>query len=140
LELFSIPGKLTVSWQDEVRAVVDTWINYMVTVEEFRNAVLVKGLSHARANGGQAWIVDSSRAKGVFSQEIQAFIDTDIFPALAGAGIRYFITITSDSVLTRMTVSNYSSKAGPHGLTLVNLGSVEEAVSWLKRNAVAGCV
>jgi hypothetical protein len=49
---------------------VDTWTTYNVSLEEFKDAVLVKGVNYARANGGVAWIVDSSKAQGVFTQEI----------------------------------------------------------------------
>ena len=135
MKLHSIPGKLEVEWMGDVKAIVDTWSNYNVTLEEFRDSVLNKGLKHAKANGGVAYIVDSSTAKGVFSQEIQAFIDSDVFPAFAKGGIKYFITITSQvSSVTKMTVKNYSAKAGPHGLKLVELNSLKDAVEWLKLN------
>lgn len=136
MKIYSIPGKLEVTWRDDVKAVVDTWTTYNVSLEEFKEAVLVKGLNHAKANEAIAWIVDSSTAKGVFSQEIQNFIGSDIFPAFAKNGIKYFITITSKvSALTRMTVQTYSAKTGPHGLKLVELNSVLDAVNWLKFNS-----
>ena len=135
MKLHNIPGKLEVEWMGDVKAIVDTWLNYNVTLEEFRDSVLNKGVKHAKANGGVAYIVDSSNAKGVFSQEIQAFIDSDVFPAFAKNGIKYFITITSQvSSVTKMTVKNYSAKAGPHGLKLVELNSLKDAVEWLKLN------
>ena len=37
--------------------------------------------------------MDSSTAHGAFSQEIQSFIGSDVFPAFAKHGIRYFITL-----------------------------------------------
>ena len=136
MNVHSIPGKLQVTWRDDVKAIVDTWSTYFVSLDEFKTAVLEKGLSHAKANGGVAWIVDSSSAKGVFSQEIQDFIGSDVFPAFASIGIKYFITITSQvSALTKMTVKTYASKTGPHGLQLVELNSVDDAVAWLKANA-----
>ncbi len=60
--IFSIPDKLDVHWIKEVRAIVDTWTTYFITLDEFREAVLEKGLKHAKANNGQAYIVDSSKA------------------------------------------------------------------------------
>ncbi|MBF0253156.1 MAG: hypothetical protein HQL29_05005, partial [Candidatus Omnitrophica bacterium] len=79
-----------------------------------------------------AWIVDSSQAKGVFTQEIHEFIGSDIFPAFKKIGVKYFITINSQqSALTNLTVSQYSSKAGPFGLELVEVPSVEKAIEWL---------
>ena len=136
MKIYSIPGKLEVTWREDVKAVVDTWSNYVVTLEEFREAVLVKGMGYARSNGGVAWIVDSSVAKGALSKEIKTFIDSDVFPVFARNGIKYFITITSQvSAITRMTVSSYSVDAGPHGMKLLEAKSVEEAVMWLKANS-----
>ncbi len=131
----SIPDKMETTWSNEAKCIVDTWTSYIVTIDEFREAVLVKGLDHSKANGGIAWIVDSSTAKGSFRQEIQDFIGSDIFPAFAANGIKYFITITSQaSAITKMTVSSYSAKAGPCGLNLVEVDSVENAIEWLKLN------
>ena len=136
MKIHSIPGKLEVTWNEDVKAIVDTWVNYFVSLEEFKEAVLVKGLAHAKANGGIAWIVDSSKAELAFSPEIQNFIGTDIFPAFASNGIKYFITITSQvSALTRLNVHTYAAKTGPNGLQLVELNSVDDAVTWLRRNA-----
>lgn len=128
-----IPGKLEVVWREDVKAVVDTWASYSVTLEEFRDAVLVKGVDFAKAHDGVAWIVDSSQANGVFSHEIQNFIDTQIFNAFLQIGIQYFIAITSRiNPVTKMTVKTYSAKVESHGLHLVEVESLDEAVAWLK--------
>ena len=133
MDIHSISGKLNVSWRSDVKAIVDKWLDYGVSLEEFREAVLVKGLNYAKANGGVAWIVDSSTAKGVFSNEIQAFIGSDIFPAFAANGIKYFITVLPENALTQLSVKSYSTKAGPNGLELVEAGSLEAAVDFLKQ-------
>ncbi len=132
----NIPGKLDVQWRDDVRAIVDTWTTYDISLTDFKAAVLEKGLVHARANNGQAWIVDSSKATGAFTPEIQEYIGKELFPAFAKNGVKYFITITSTvSNMTKTTVSTYAAKTGPNGLKLVELGSVDDAVTWLKANA-----
>ena len=110
MQITTIPGKMVQTWNGEVKAVVDTWTNYGATLDEFKQAVLIKGLNHAKLNQGRAWIVDSSKANGSFSQEIQNFIGSDIFPSFAKAGIKYFITITSESAVTRMTIRSYTAK------------------------------
>lgn len=136
MQIHSVPGKLDVTWDNSVKAIIDTWTTYAITLDEFKEAVLVKGVNHAKANGGIAWIVDSSQAKGSFSQEIQMFIGTDIFPTFAKIGIKYFITINSQvSAVTKMTVRSYSAKTGPNGLQLVELNSVQDAIMWLKEHA-----
>jgi len=135
MKISSIPGKLECEWRDDVKAVVDTWTTYSVTKEEFKDAVLVKGVAYASPRRVRAWIVDSSKAVGTFSQEIQDFIGSDVFPAFSKIGVKYFITINSKvSALTKMTVANYSAKTGPNGLKLLDLGSVADAVAWLKAN------
>lgn len=133
MEINEIPGKLHVAWNEEAKAIIDTWTSYSITLEDFREAVLVKGLNHAKANGGVAWIVDSTKAEGVFSKEIQDFIGTDIFPAFSQNGIKYFLTITSQvDALSRMTVKKYSAKTGPNNLQLGEFNSVDDAIMWLK--------
>jgi hypothetical protein len=135
MSIHGIPGKLEVAWRGDVKAIVDTWSDYNVTLDEFKEAVLVKGLNYAKANGGIAYIVDSSKAEGVFSQEIQAFIGSDVFPAFNRSGIKYFITINSQlSALTQGTVKFYSAKAGPNGLKLVEVKSFNDAIKWLRDN------
>ncbi len=135
MSLYSIPGKLEGEWNADAKAVVDTWTNYVVSLDDFKKAVLETGVPYAKANGGQAWIVDSSTARGAFPQDIQAFIGSDVFPAFTANGIKYFITITPESAVTKMSVSSYASKAGPGGLQLVEVASVDDAVAWLKANA-----
>ena len=59
-----IPGKMTSYWHPKAKAVVDCWTSYDVTLDEFRIAVLEKGLAFSKANGGHAWVVDSHTATG----------------------------------------------------------------------------
>jgi len=133
MKIHNIPGKLEVTWREDVKAIVDTWTSYFVTMEDFKEAVLIKGLNHAKENGGIAWIVDSSIAKGAFSQEIQDFIGTDLFPAFQKNGIKYFITINSNvSAITKMTVNEYSFKTALSGLKLIEINSIDEAITCLK--------
>lgn len=135
MRLHGIPGKLEVSWRGDVKAIVDTWSDYGVTLEEFKEATIVKGVNFARQNGGIAYIVDSSQAKGCFSQEIQTFIGTDVFPTFVKNGIKYFITINSQvSALTQGTVRAYQAKTASCGLKLIEVKSVDDAVMWLKNN------
>jgi len=134
-KIYEISGKMTGEWDPSAKAMVDTWSTYFVSLEEFREAVLIKGVNHSKANGGVAWIVDSHRATGVFSQEIQKFIETDIFPTFASIGIKYFMTINSDDAVTKLTVNEYSTKAGPHGIKLLKGSNVAGALEWLKQNS-----
>lgn len=132
MNVYSVPGMLDVAWHSDAKAIVDTWSSYDISLDDFKEAVLNKGLTFAGPKGVQAWIVDSSQASGAFSQEIQAFIGSEVFPAFAKVGVKYFITITSQvSAITKMTVRTYQAKTGPHGIKLVEAGSVDEAKEWL---------
>lgn len=131
-KVFEIPGKLTVEWHAGAKAIIDTWTNYEVSKDAFAEAVLRKGVAHAKANGGRAYIVDSSKAVGTFSDEIQRFIGSDVFPTFAKNGITHFVTIQSDYMTTNATIKTYSSKVGPHGLRLVEARNLEAALEALK--------
>jgi hypothetical protein len=133
-KIYEIPGKLNVEWEPDVKAIVDTWTTYFVTLEEFREAVLVQGVNYAKANGGQAWIIDSHSAKGVFSNEIHELIASDVLPTFAEIGIKYFMTIDAQDAVTRITVNQYTAQAGPHGMKILKGSSVPGAVEWLKKN------
>jgi hypothetical protein len=136
MKIQEIPGKMVSTWEADVKAVLDTWTTYHVTLQEFENAVLIKGVNFAKANGGIAWIVDSSTAKGVFSQEIQEFIGSTIFPAFVQNGIKFFITIRPNIPgFTNVTVSTYSFKVEPAGLHLVDVKSVSDAKMWLNEHS-----
>ncbi|PLX27974.1 hypothetical protein C0583_01935 [Candidatus Parcubacteria bacterium] len=131
-----IPGKMASTWEEDSKAVLDTWETYDVSLDEFKDAILNKGINFIQGRGAVAWIVDSTKAKGVFSQEIQDFIGSDIFPAFVNNGIKYFITIKPEVAnLTSLTVSNYAAKAGPAGMKLVDVKSVADAKMWLRENA-----
>lgn len=133
--IYKIPNKLTIEWNADVKAVIDTWTNYGITLEQFNDAIINTAVVYASKKGVRAWIADSSKATGVFSQEIQTFINTTIFPKYAKIGVKYFITITSKiSSLTKLTVKSYSAKVGPCGLKLVTIDSLEDAIEWLKYN------
>ena len=133
-KVFEIPNKLLVEWDPDAKAIIDSWTTYFVSLEEFREAVLIKGINYAQPRGVEAWIVDSHKAQGVFSPEIQKFIETDIFPAFARIGVKYFMTINAENALTKLSVSQYTAKAGPSGMKVLNGSTAQGAIEWLKKN------
>jgi len=134
VNVFEITGKLNVAFDTEHKAIIDKWTNYGVTLAQFEDAVLKKGLDYAKAHGAKSWIVDSSAAKGAFSQEIQDCIGSKVFKKFSENGIKHFVTITSQSAVTNLSIKNYQAKAGPHGLKLVEATNLEDALKWLKSN------
>jgi|SRR5271166_2636818 len=134
-KIFEIPGKLRSEWDDDVKAVIDIWTDYNITLDQFKTAVLVKGVNYAKGHGGIAWIVDSQNAKGEFSAEIQNIMGTDTFPTFAKIGVKFFITIKSGFITTNKTIDKYSSQVGPNGIQLLDMGSIDDAILWLQANA-----
>jgi len=135
MKVDEIPGTLLVEWNDEVKAVFDTWSNYSITVPQFRETILKKGVAHAKANGGRAWVMDASRAKGAFPPEIQKLIETEVFKTFAGIGVKYFITIKSTSAVTNMSIKSYTAHLGPCGIQMVEVPDQSKAIAWLKEHA-----
>ena len=127
-----IPGVVVVEWNDEVKATFDTWSSYMITVPQFREAILEKGVANARMRGGRAWVMDAQKAKGAFPQDLQALIEAEVFKTFAAIGIKYFLTIKSASTITNMAISRYTAHLGPNGIQMVEVPSREKAIEWLK--------
>ena len=136
MKIHEIPGKLTTEWNPEVRAIIDTMTTYRITIEELRITFLEKGLKHAKANNGQAWIVDLRNASGLFHQEQLDLINIEIFPALKKNGIKYFIPIMPENnIFAEETVKKYSSMTGMNGLQMIEVNNVDQAILWLKTYA-----
>ena len=131
--IYEIPGKLAIYWDDDVHAIVNTWKNYYIRIDEFQQAIMQAGLDHAKANGGIAWVVDSSDAEDKFSENILNYIGEDVFPTFVKIGIKYFITIKPDhSPIAAFNVTSYSMKTAPAGLKLIEMPDLESALKWLK--------
>jgi len=127
-----LPGVLSVEWNDDVKAMFDTWSSYTINVPQFREAILQKGVSFAHAHGGRAWVMDATKAKGAFPQDVQTLIATEVFKAFAAIGIKYFVTIKSGSAITNMSINRYTAQLGPCGIQLVEVPDQRDAVAWLK--------
>jgi hypothetical protein len=130
-----IPGTLLVEWNEDVKAMVDTWSTYLIKVPQFREAILVKGLAYAKAHKGRAWVMDATKAKGAFPEDVQKLIETEVFKAFAAIGIKYFITIKSaGSALTNMSIKTFTAHLGPCGIQMVEVPDLNKAIAWLKEH------
>lgn len=130
-----VPGTLRVEWISDGNTMIDIWTKYGITCEQFREAILVKGIAYAKAHGVKAWVMDASNASGVFSKEVQSLIEAESFPTFAKAGIKYFVTIKSGSALTNMSIGTYASKLGPNGIQMVEVPDLKGAIAWLKAHS-----
>ena len=132
VKIHEIPKVLVVDWNDSVKSMIDTWSSYIITVAQFREAIMEKGVSYAKAHGGRAWIMDASKAKGAFPQDVQKLIETEVFKTFAAIGVKHFLTIKSEtSALTNMAIGVYTANLGPHGIQMVDVPDQKTAISWL---------
>jgi len=135
MKIYEVPGKLEVYWRQDVKAIWDKWLNYAVSLDEFCEGIMVKGLQHAKTNKAIAWIADGSDAKAVFSHEIQDYIASDVFRTFVSIGVKYFISVEPKSALAKLGVKRYESQVGPHGLQLVVTASLDNAIAFLVEQA-----
>ena len=134
MKVHEIPGTLLVEWNDDAKVTIDTWTSYAIKAAQFREAILEKGVSNAKAHGGLAWVMDASRAKGAFSPDVQKLIETEVFKTFAKIGIKYFLTIKSTSAVTNLSIKNYTAHLGPCGIQMVEVPDVDKAIAWVKEH------
>lgn len=128
MNIFSIDGKVDLTWYPDIQTVVESWTDYQVELEAFRKAVFVKGINHSKASRGKGWIFDGTQASGEFPADVQAMIDQDRFPALGWVGAQYFITINP-------AASGVHLEPGTEATRNVQTGeapSVEAALDWIR--------
>jgi hypothetical protein len=134
MKIHEIPAKVTVVWDPELKVIFDVWSDFRVTTEEFKTAVLTKGLAFAKENGGWAYVVDASKAKGVFNPEIQKIIETQVFKNFAAAGVKRFLTIPSASAETNASIAVFTAHASPAGVQGAQFPNRAAAIAWLRDN------
>ena len=61
-KIYEIPGKVTVEYDSDAKAIIDTWANYYVSLNEYKEAIMIKGVTYAKTHGCKAWIIDSHQA------------------------------------------------------------------------------
>ncbi len=132
MTVHEIPGVLRVEWNDSVKAMIDTWSSYTITVPQFREAILEQGVAQAKVHKGRAWVMDATKAKGAFPQDVQKLIENEVFKTFAAIGVKYFITIKSASAVTNMAIDRYTAHLGPAGLEMVDVPDQSTAIQWLK--------
>ena len=133
--IHEMPGTLLVEWDDELKAMFDTWSSYTIKAPQFREAILQKGVAYARSLRGWAWVMDASKAKGAFPDDVQKLIETEVFKTFAGIGIKYFITIKSaGSALTNMSIKSFTAHLGPCGIQMVEVPDRNSAIEWLRQH------
>lgn len=133
MKIFEVDGNLKVDWNTDAKAIIDTWTSYSITLEGFKNCI-DQGINHSIANRGIAWIIDSRKAEGQFSEEIQHYIVSDVLPKFAKNGIKYFMIIDSFDAETNSTINYFAEKANEFGIKVIKGSSVKGALNWLVKN------
>lgn len=131
MNIYSIPDKLEVNWYPDITTVVEIWKNRDVPFEEFRKAVFVKGINHAKASQGRAWIFDGSQSTGSFNAEIQGMIEHDRFAALAWVGAKYYFDV--DPAVAE--VAPNGDAATTNGVQCLKAPNVDAALAWIRSQA-----
>ena len=119
----------------EVSGVVRTYMeNSNIIVVEwdnlFDNEVIKKScleqLEKAK-KGAKVLIIETSKAKGVPSQETQEWFASTLFPAFEQAGLKAMITVVPESALTKMASKSWIKRASDFSFDSYDAASLEEA-------------
>ena len=132
-EIYSIPGKMSGSHDLQINAIIDSWQNLLVSLDDFKKTIFDKGILYASQNGVQTWIVDTSNALGTFKPDIQEFIEGTVAPKCSDIGIKYFFVVLPKSAISRLSARKVANiNANQEGMQTIEVGSVDEALTLLK--------
>lgn len=133
--IHTIPDRVKITWRDDINAITEAWTSCDVTVDEFKEAILIKGLGYARDHAARAFIVDTSLCTDSFSGEVEEFIKTTLLPALADNLIKYYITTDLNfHEIAKAGISSLPRESGPGSLETLHVHGIKDAVMWLKEN------
>ena len=133
-KLYEVGDKLTVSWNKQVRALINTWSPACLYETDLKKALQI-GLLHLISNKGIAWIVNTQTQNSYMPLRIQNYIGTTVFPSCVKNGVKYFITINSKIELMPQSYFNfYTNKAVETGLIHIEVNSIDNAIKWLNIN------
>lgn len=132
-EIYSIPGKMMGHHDLQINAIIDTWQNLLVSLEDFKKTVFDQGMPYAIENKLNTWVVDTSEAIGTFKPEIQAYIESTVAPKCAEIGIKYFFVVLPKSAISKLSARKIAKiNANQEGMQTIEVGSVDEVMSLLK--------
>lgn len=119
----------------EVDGIVRTYMENPKTIivewdSLFNNEVIKKSClaQLEKVKGGATvLIIETSKAKGVPSQETQEWFATDLFPEFDKAGLKAMITVVPESALTKMASKSWIKRATDFSFDSYDAVSLEEA-------------
>lgn len=129
-KIYEIPGKMVSHYYPpEEKTIIDSWTELNASFEDWKKTIYEIGiLDFAPKNGVTTWITDTSRATGIFDNQIQDFRKDVSAAAMAKSGIKLFFTVLSSSALSTLSVRKTSKVYGGHGeMKSMAVSSLEEA-------------
>ncbi len=99
-------------WEEDVQAVRVEWLRLFMKLDDFKK-VVEYALGILRENHGAIWIADSSNSKGVFSEEVQEYMQMDDVATFAKmAGLSMLLTVMpQNSGLSSMSTNKWKKRA-----------------------------
>lgn len=128
-KIYEIPGKMVSHYYPEEKIIIDSWTELNASFEDWKKTIYEIGiLDFAPKNGVTTWITDTSRATGIFDNQIQDFRKDVSAAAMAKSGIKLFFTVLSSSALSTLSVRKTSKVYGGHGeMKSMAVSSLDEA-------------
>ena len=127
--IYEIPGKVTGHYYPESNTIIDSWTELNASFDDWKKTIYDIGiLDFAPKNGVTTWITDTSKASGVFNNEIQDFREGVSAAAMARSGIKLFFTVMSASAIATLSARKTSKAYSGHGsMDSIAVSSIEEA-------------
>lgn len=133
-ELYKIPNMMVGHYHPEINAIIDTWESLHASLEEWKATVFEIGIvDFAPKNGVRTWIIDTSKASGVFGQDVQEFRQNVAGPKLEQNGVKYMFVVTSQEALGALS-SGRTARIYKSGSKMQSfqVKSIQEAMDILK--------
>ena len=135
-EIYQVAGFMQGLHDPRHQAILDTWSSLLITQEQFKKSIYDIGVKFAQTNGVKYWIVDTSKAVGVFKKEVQAFIDSTVAPKFAEIGIVYFFIVLPQSAIAKLSAKHIAKiNDEQKGMQTVQVRSVEEALGIIREKS-----
>ncbi len=132
-ELYRVPGKVVGHHHPNINAIIDTWENMFITLEEWKSHIYDIGIvDYAPKNHVTTWIIDTSNGTGTFKSEVQEFRRTVASPKLEANGLKYFFVVLSKQALGKFSARDTAKIYGQGKMKTFAVGSVQEALDILK--------
>lgn len=120
---------VTIRWDDALKAICAEWKAY-AEGDDFRSP-LTHALGLCQRRRASRYLADC-RYLGPVTQADQRWLNTDWFPRMSNAGLRFMAVVSPRSSVSRLSVRQVLNRVGDIPLTNSNFDDVEAARAWLR--------